>query len=82
MRSLANLYDLDLMPTILRKAHQALDRAVDGLYRRQGFEPERERVEHRFRLYEGMRAPVKTAKGKPKQRRKKVKTQAVGNRIE
>ena len=76
--TLANLYDPDLMPAILRKAHQALDRAVDRLYRRQGFESERERVEHLFRLYERMRAPLKTAKSKPKQRRKKLRTGAVG----
>ena len=32
--TLADLYDPDLMPPDLRKAHQALDRAVDKLYRR------------------------------------------------
>ena len=80
--TLANLYDPDLMPAILRKAHQALDRSVDRLYRRQGFESERERVEHLFRLYEEARALLKTAKGKPRQRRKKLKTQGVGNKIE
>ena len=31
--TLANLYDPDLMPPSLRKAHQALDRAVDRMYR-------------------------------------------------
>jgi len=34
---LASLYDPDLMPTALRKAHQALDKAVDRLYRREVF---------------------------------------------
>ena len=43
--TLADLYDPDLMPVDLRKAHQALDRAVDRLYRRSGFTSERERVE-------------------------------------
>ena len=36
---LADLYDPDLMPPNLRRAHQALDRAVDYLYRRMGSLP-------------------------------------------
>ena len=56
--TLADLYDPDLMPPNLRRAHQALDRAVDRLYRRTGFASERERVEHLFMLYEGLRAPL------------------------
>ncbi len=58
--TLANLYDPDLMPPNLRNAHQALDRAVDRVYRRSGFASERERVEHLFMLYENMRAPLVT----------------------
>ncbi len=50
--TLANLYDPDLIPPGLRKAHQALDRAVDRLYRRTKFSSERERIEHLFTLYE------------------------------
>ena len=51
--TLADLYDPDLMPPNLRRAHQALDRTVDRLYRRTaGFASERERVEHLFMLYE------------------------------
>ena len=56
--TLAELYDPDLMPRALRKAHQAIDRAVDRLYRRARFTSERERVEHLFALYEKMRAPL------------------------
>ena len=56
--TLADLYDPDLMPPNLRRAHQELDRAVDRLYRRSGFSSERERVEHLFRLYEKMRSPL------------------------
>ena len=56
--TLADLYDPDLMPPNLRRAHQALDRAVDRLYRRSGFASERERVEHLFMLYETARAPM------------------------
>lgn len=52
--SLANLYDPVLMPSNLRKAHQALDRAVDRLYRKSGFNSERERIEHLFTLYSKM----------------------------
>ena len=49
------------MPPNLRRAHQALDRAVDRLYRRSGFASERERVEQLFILYEKMRAPLESA---------------------
>ena len=56
--TLADLYDPDLMPPNLRRAHQALDRAVDRLYRRARFTSERERVEHLFALYERMQAPL------------------------
>jgi len=56
--TLANLYDPDLMPLDLRRAHQALDRTVDRLYRRIPFASERDRIEHLFLLYEKMRAPL------------------------
>ena len=56
--TLAELYDPDLMPPNLRRAHQALDRAVDRLYRKTRFASERERVEHLFALYERMQAPI------------------------
>ena len=68
-QTLADLYDPDLMPPDLRKAHQALDRAVDRLYRRSGFASERERVEHLLGLYEKMVAPL-AAKAKPTRRRR------------
>lgn len=56
--TLADLYDPDLMPLNLRKAHQALDKAVDKLYRRAKFSSERERIEHLFMLYEEIYSPV------------------------
>ena len=56
--TLADLYDPDLMPPNLRKAHRALDRAVDRLYRRSGFASERERVEYLLGLYEKMMEPL------------------------
>ena len=67
--TLADLYDPDLMPPNLRRAHQALDRAVDRLYRRTGFASERERVEHLFMLYEKIRALL-AADMKGRRRRK------------
>ncbi len=67
--TLAELYDPDLMPPNLRRAHQALDRAVDRLYRPGGFASERERVKHLFMLYEKMRTPLEAARrGKPRRR--------------
>ena len=68
--TLADLYDPDLMPTKLRQAHLALDRAVDRLYRRTGFTSERERVEHLFMLHEKMSVPL-TAQTKAKRKRKR-----------
>ena len=70
--TLADLYDPLTMPQDLRRAHTALDRAVDRLYRRQGFASERERVEHLFMLYEKLQAPLTAAAEKPKRRRKKA----------
>ena len=70
--TLADLYDPDLMPVDLRRTHQALDRAVDRLYRPRKFSSERERVEHLFALYEQMRAPL-TAGTKKKTRRKRTR---------
>lgn len=68
--TLADLYDPIVMPGDLRKAHHALDRAVDRLYRRSGFNSDRERVEHLFGLYEKMTAPLAAAT-KPKARRRR-----------
>ncbi len=67
--TLADLYAPDLMPPTLRRAHHALDRAVDRLYRRGGFASERERVEHLFGVYEKMRSPLE-AEMKGKRRRR------------
>lgn len=56
--SLADLYDPDTMPGNLRKAHAALDRAVDRLYRAAPFESDRDRVEHLFGRYEALVNPL------------------------
>ena len=69
--TLADLYDSDLMPPNLRRAHQALDRAVDKVYRAKRFDSERERVEHLFRLYEKMRVPLSALIPKRRRARRK-----------
>ena len=77
--TLADLYDPDLMPPNLRRAHQSLDRAVDRLYRSKSFSSEHDRVEHLFMLYEKMRAPLEALmKAKPKRRR--VRRRSAGGR--
>ena len=68
--TLADLYDPDLMPVDLRRAHRALDGAVDKLYRRSPFSSDRERVEHLLGLYEKMMVPL-AANNKPKRRRRR-----------
>jgi hypothetical protein len=69
--TLADLYDPDLMPANLRRAHQALDSKVDRLYSPKGFASDFERVAHLFGLYEKMTAPLAAAAAKPKIRRRK-----------
>ena len=69
--TLADLYDPDLMPPDLRRAHSDLDRAVDRLYRPAGFTSDRERVEHLFARYEAMVAPLLAKPAKPRKPRVK-----------
>ena len=71
--SLETLYDRDSMPPALRKAHDALDQAVDRLYRRGKFRFERERVEHLFELFNKEAAPLDTTEDPKPRRKKKVK---------
>ncbi|QZD88087.1 class I SAM-dependent DNA methyltransferase [Qipengyuania psychrotolerans] len=71
--SLADLYDPDTMPANLRKAHAALDTAVDRLYRRAPFESDRDRVEHLFGLYEKLVNPLSDA---PKQNKRTARKRA------
>lgn len=68
--TLADLYDPDVMPADLRRAHRALDQAVDRLYRKAPFDSDRERVEHLFTLYEKMTAGLLAAPAKVKRRKK------------
>ena len=59
--TLADLYDVDVMPRELRKAHRDLDTAVDRLYCSAPFSGDRDRVEHLFGLYEKLIAPLAAA---------------------
>lgn len=51
-KTMAYLYDPDTMPEGLRNAHQALDEAVEQIYRLAPFHSDEERLEFLFREYE------------------------------
>ena len=68
--SLADLYDPLTMPPALVKAHQDLDKAVDGCYRSAAFMSEAKRIEYLFELYETYAAPLIAAE-KTKNKRSK-----------
>jgi hypothetical protein len=65
-----DLYDPAAMPPDLRKAHHALDAAVDKLYRKEPFTSDRERVEFLLARYERARAPLIVA-AQPARRRRR-----------
>jgi hypothetical protein len=73
--TLADLYDPDTMPPDLRRAHQALDQAVDRLYRKEPFATDRERVEHLLKLYENLTAPMLVAANAKPKRGPKIKSE-------
>ncbi len=50
--TLADLYNPLAMPPKLKKAHQALDKAVDKCYTSKTFKNDKERIEFLFELYE------------------------------
>ncbi|HMQ11012.1 MAG TPA: N-6 DNA methylase [Oligoflexia bacterium] len=50
--SLADLYNPNLMPVDLRKAHNALDKEVDKTYRKEPFNSELERIQFLFERYQ------------------------------
>jgi hypothetical protein len=56
--TLAALYDPLLMPPVLLRAHQQLDRAVELCYRPEPFPNDQARVEFLFSLYEKLTAPL------------------------
>ncbi len=65
--SLADLYDPLTMPTVLMKAHNELNKAVDLAYRPQVFTSEANRMEFLFGLYEKYTADLFTME-KPKKK--------------
>jgi hypothetical protein len=73
MSTLADLYDPNAMPRELVKAHAELDRAVEKCYRADPFHSDRERVEHLFRLYEQLTAPLLPATPKTRGRGSKTR---------
>ncbi len=65
--TLADLFDPLSMPPDLRKAHEANDKAVDQLYRKEPFASDRARVEFLLARYEQITAPaLALAAKKPK----------------
>ncbi|MEZ6241467.1 MAG: DNA methyltransferase [Phycisphaerales bacterium] len=69
--SLADLYDPLSMPKPLRRAHDALDRAVERCYRPQPFPDERRRFEFLFALWEALDRPLASRPGKKRRARRK-----------
>lgn len=49
--TMADLYDPDLMPSDLKKAHRKLDRVVEKLYRKKPFKNDMERFEYLLKRY-------------------------------
>jgi len=57
-KTIAQLYDPDLMPPGLSQAHQDLDTAVEKCYRSRPFGSDEQRLEYLFELYEETRQNV------------------------
>lgn len=55
-KTLADLYDPDLMPDDLREAHAAVDVLVDSIYSKRGYETDEQRLSDLFAMYEAMTA--------------------------
>lgn len=55
-RTLAELYDPDLMPDDLRTAHAGIDALVDSIYSKREYETDEQRLSDLFALYEVMTA--------------------------
>lgn len=68
---MADLYDTDVMPPQLGRAHRALDEAVDRLYRDAAFVGDRDRVEHLFKQYESPVNPISVAAAEPIRHRRR-----------
>jgi hypothetical protein len=66
--TLADLYDPLIMPPVLLKAHQQLNKAVDAAYGKNNFQTEAQRVAFLFELYQKYTSLFTPEK--PKRRRK------------
>ncbi len=68
-KTLAELYDPELMPNDLRTAHSQVDALVDSLYSKRGYETDEQRLSDLFAMYEAMtaeeaaKAPAKKTRG-------------------
>ena len=71
--TLADLYDPLAMPADLRIAHEANDKAVDQLYRKEPFASDRARVEFLLARYEQITAPALALAAQKPKRGKKIK---------
>lgn len=67
-KTLAELYDPDLMPADLRAAHVMIDELVDRIYSKRGYETDEQRLSDLFAMYEAMSAveDAKDSKGRKK----------------
>lgn len=71
-KTLAELYDPDLMPQDLRDAHATVDALVDSIYSKKPYETDEQRLSDLFALYEQMsaeealKAPVKKSRAPKK----------------
>ncbi|MDK4330805.1 N-6 DNA methylase [Corynebacterium accolens] len=70
-KTLAQLYDPDLMPDNLRQAHLEVDEYVDSLYSKRTYETDEDRLSDLFARYEEMIAAEEAAKPKKKTRKRK-----------
>lgn len=68
-KTLADLYDPDLMPDDLLRAHAEVDALVDSIYSKRGYETDEQRLSDLFGMYERMtaeeaaKAPAKKTRG-------------------
>ncbi|MBG6226404.1 hypothetical protein IWX63_003002 [Arthrobacter sp. CAN_A2] len=64
-KTLADLYDPDLMPADLRAAHAEVDALVDSVYSKRGYELDEQRLSDLFVMYEAM-TEADTSRGSKK----------------
>ncbi|SOC49454.1 Type II restriction/modification system, DNA methylase subunit YeeA [Blastococcus aggregatus] len=71
-KTLAELYDPELMPADLRAAHAEVDALVDSIYSKRNYETDEQRLSDLFAMYEAMtaeeaaNAPAKKQRGRRK----------------